>query len=233
MCELVRSHGMPVSPLLRLLRGEKCREFVLSYQLEALYLAAPPAPFGDVALLLLDTGLRVSEALSLEWGDVRLDPANGASFGYLTVRAGKSKNSKSRNVPITARLSEMLKALGPKKVGYVFQRDGGLPLYQTWLNEQHRAVREQLKFPKDFVPHSLRHTYGTRLGESGADVFTIMKLMGHSSVTVSQRYVHPSPESVERAIGRLEAQNFARLHEVGTKSGTVGDSVNVAIQQVF
>lgn len=42
------------------------------------------------------------------------------------------------------------------------------------------------------------------LGEAGADAFTIMKLAGHSSVTVSQRYVHPTPESVELAFERLE-----------------------------
>ena len=55
--------------------------------------------------------------------------------------------------------------------------------------------------------HSLRHTMLTRLGESGADAFTIMKIAGHSSVTVSQRYVHPSPESLEKAFERLDRLN--------------------------
>jgi hypothetical protein len=41
--------------------------------------------------------------------------------------------------------------------------------------------------------------------EFGADAFTIMKFMGHSSITVSQTDVHPSPESMERAIRRMEA----------------------------
>jgi integrase len=62
-------------------------------------------------------------------------------------------------------------------------------------------------FPKDFVLHSLRHRCLSRLGEAGADAFTMMKLAGHSSVTISQRYVHPTPESVERAYDRLEALN--------------------------
>jgi site-specific recombinase XerD len=51
---------------------------------------------------------------------------------------------------------------------------------------------------KDFVVHSLRHTMLTRLGLLGVDAFTIMKIAGHSSTTISQCYVHPSPESVER-----------------------------------
>jgi integrase len=56
---------------------------------------------------------------------------------------------------------------------------------------------------KDFVVHSLRHTMLTRLGESGADAFTIMRIAGHSSITISFRYVHPSFESMELAIERL------------------------------
>jgi len=70
-------------------------------------------------------------------------------------------------------------------------------------------VRKLLKLPADFVLHSLRHTFGTRLGEAGADAFTIMKLMGHSSVLVSQRYVHPSAEAVERAFERMQTLNTA------------------------
>ena len=55
--------------------------------------------------------------------------------------------------------------------------------------------------------HSLRHVFGTCMGEADADAFTILKLMGHSSVTISQRYVHPSPETLERAFERLIFMN--------------------------
>ena len=82
---------------------------------------------------------------------------------------------------------------------------------------------------EEFVLHSLRHTFGTRLGEAGADAFTIMKLMGHSTITVSQRYVHPSPESVELAFERLTALNLKRA---ATVSATVVDSKRAAVSQV-
>ncbi len=50
----------------------------------------------------------------------------------------------------------------------------------------------------------------TRLGKSGVDVFTIMRIAGHSSIVVSQRYIHPTPEAVERAFGRLrQSGDFA------------------------
>ena len=78
-----------------------------------------------------------------------------------------------------------------------------------------------MKMPKESVLYSLRHAYGKRLVEFGADVWTIMKLMGHSSVTVSQRYVHPSLEPIERAFERFEALNIAARQKVGTVLGTV------------
>ena len=61
----------------------------------------------------------------------------------------------------------------------------------------------------DFVLHSLRHTMLTRLGESGVDAFTIMRVAGHS-IAMSQRYIHPTPEGVERAFERLQL-HAARL----------------------
>jgi integrase len=76
---------------------------------------------------------------------------------------------------------------------------------------------------------SFRHTFGTRLGETGADAFTIMKLMGHSTVTVSQRYVHPSPQAMESAFSRLEAYNTGQPQRVGTKVDTV-DMANLVVK---
>ncbi|MFL6212935.1 MAG: tyrosine-type recombinase/integrase [Blastocatellia bacterium] len=68
-------------------------------------------------------------------------------------------------------------------------------------------MRRLLGLPKDFVIHSLRHTMLTRLGEAGVDAFTIMKIAGHSSIAVSQHYVHPSPEMMERAFEKPELLN--------------------------
>ena len=75
------------------------------------------------------------------------------------------------------------------------------------LDDQHSKVRKALNLSREFVIHSLRHTMLTRLGESGVDAFEIMRIAGHSTVTVSQRYMHPSPESLERAFERLENMN--------------------------
>jgi hypothetical protein len=79
--------------------------------------------------------------------------------------------------------------------------------------------------PEDFVVHSLRHTMLTRLGLPGVDAFTIMKMAGPSCITISQRYVHPSPESVERAFEKLEQSNQPIARKgVGIELGIGGKS---------
>jgi integrase len=158
-------------------------------------------------------------------------PAEGARYGYVTVRRKNAKNSKSRNVPLTARVVEVLRRRNPASGGLVFCHSDGRPLYQTWLNQQQSALRNLLRMPADFVLHSFRHTFGTRLGETGADAFTIMRLMGHSTVTVSQRYVHPSPEAMENAVSRMEVWNTSRMH-VGTNLGTMAEAGSIIKEQV-
>jgi integrase len=82
----------------------------------------------------------------------------------------------------------VLRTWGPKPSGRVFHREDGKPTYRQPTDQLHAEDRALVKMvPDDFVLHSLRHTFGMRLGESGADAFTIMQLMGHSSVTVSQK----------------------------------------------
>ena len=63
-------------------------------------------------------------------------------------------------------------------------------LLVTSINHLHQKARAIVGLGRDFVIHSLRHTMLTRLGESGVNAFTIMRIAGHSSIAVSQRYVH-------------------------------------------
>jgi integrase len=121
-----------------------------------------------------------------------------------------------RNVPLTDRVAKMLleRSLESQLI-YDFPSDTGRPYCVTSIDHDYAKVRAKLGVPSEFVIYSLRRTYGTRLGEAGADAFTIMRLMGHSSVTAPQRYVHPSPEALERAVERLQAMNAAKSFPEG------------------
>jgi integrase len=221
---------IPAVPTIGRLDGERNREFVLADELEETYLAAAPQPLRDAALLMLDTGVRVGEATTLQWMDVHLEPAIGARHGYIRIRKGKSKNAK-RTLSLTPRVAAMLAARkAASKSEWVFPGDStGAPILVTSLDHQHAEAREILNLSDDFVIHSLRHTMLTRLGEAGADAFTIMRIAGHSSVTVSQRYVHPSPDSLERAFERLEARNAAKRESA---EKVVKDSAKVEVLEM-
>jgi len=58
---------------------------------------------------------------------------------------------------------------------------------------------------EDFTFHDLRHTFGTRLAASGADVVKIRELMGHASITTTMRYMHASDSRKRDAIARMAA----------------------------
>ena len=68
--------------------------------------------------------------------------------------------------------------LADTRARYVFPSESGQPYLVTSLDHLYSEARAQLRLPKDFVIHSLRHTCGTRLGEGRADAFMIMKLRG-------------------------------------------------------
>jgi integrase len=207
-------------PLIAMEPGEVEREFVLNYAQEAAYLAAAGDPLHDFALLSLDTGVRAGEGVTLTWEDIVFAGAHGARLGYIQIREGGAKHRK-RQLSMTPRVHVMLenrRRFLPKEAFVFPGRSKGTHILVSSLDHQHTLARAAAvvlveeddrteKLPPEFVIHSLRHTFGTRLGESGAEPFTIMKAMGHSSVTVSQKYVHPTPDTMEKAFERLEAMN--------------------------
>jgi integrase len=225
-------------PKFRMLPGEKPRELVLTHEQERLYLKNAPQPLHDIALLVLDSGLRIGEVISLANEDVRLEPINGAKFGILRVQNGKSKNAK-RFILLTERVQAMLgRRIEEGKSSWIFPDESETAPYRiSSIDYQNKKLRRQLQLSEEAVIHSLRHTMLICLGESGVDVFTIMKIAGHSSVTVSERYVHPSSESVERAFAKLQEFNESAIKRLpATIPATVvasdAQALEAACQQV-
>jgi integrase len=158
---------------------------------------------------LIDTRLRISEALALRWEHVGLKPKQGASLGWVYVEKGKAKYAK-RYVPLTDRsLAVLTRMRKDNKSDYVFTAKNGEQLSRHWPSQQFRVMRDAMKLPKDCVVHACRHSFCTRLGEAGADAFVIQRLTGHSSSLISQRYVDPTPERLEEAVSRLNPEPAA------------------------
>ena len=193
------------APKIKLLPGERQREYVISEEILAKFVEHASPGMKRLLPFLIDTGLRISECCNLTWDTISLEPKEGAERGWVFIAKSKSKYGK-RYVPLTSRAASILKLQkAESRSQWVWTScDGRRKLTRSWPSEQFREIRDALKLPWDCVLHSTRHTFCTRLGESGCDAFTIQKLAGHSSIVISQRYVHPTPARLEKAIGMLE-----------------------------
>ena len=84
---------------------------------------------------------------------------------------------------------------------------------RTFEKIAEQAAKHNLKPVRPFVLYSLRHTFLTRLGESGCDVWTLARIAGHSSIGISSRYVHPSEDAVLAAMSRLGGHKIGHSDE--------------------
>lgn len=194
-------------PVISLLPGEHEREAVieepvLKQMIEWIQKAYPHTLMQHVLPFLVDCGLRISEACNLEREHVTFDDGCLVS---VRVAKGKSKYAK-REVPLTARAAAALEAcLKKSRSRWAFTKRGGkTQMKRHYPSEQFRVIRDAMNLDQDMVLHSCRHTFCTNLGRAGADAFTIKKLAGHSSILISQRYVHSDQEQKQNAIRLLE-----------------------------
>jgi integrase len=201
------------APKVKMLPGEHHREFVLLPEEEAKYLAAAPKPLAPVATVLADTGLRPEECYRLRWEYVTW--VNGR-YGTLFVTHGKTAAAR-RTLPMTVRVRALLEsrweAAGKPVEGWVWpapSKSGHLE--PSSLKKQHaKALR--LSKVRPFVLYSLRHTFLTRLGASGCDVWTLARIAGHGAVGTSARYVHPSEDAVLSAVEKLGGHKIGHNEE--------------------
>jgi len=196
------------APKVKMLEGERQREFVLTGSQREEFIGGLPEPCKTVARFLIDTGLRVSECCALTWDRIFMDEGQA----YIYVVRGKSKSAK-RYIPLTSEARAIIQHQKTiSRSQYVFVRFGErvrkelwytAPLSRHTLSQQFTDRRTSMALPWDAVLHSTRHTALTDLGAAGADAFTIQAIAGHASVTTSQRYMHPVPETIQRAVNKL------------------------------
>ncbi|MFL6306084.1 MAG: tyrosine-type recombinase/integrase [Candidatus Sulfotelmatobacter sp.] len=200
-----------------LAKGEVQRDRVLTREESEQYLGSCRQPWRDCATIILDEGFRPGEVFALRWAHILL---NDDATGLIQVVAGKSKAAR-RVLPITPRVHALLRAryeaAGSPEDGWVFPTSNEPAEHITdgLTKSQHRKALDDSKVP-DFVPYILRHTALTRLGEqAGGNVFALASIAGHSSITITQRYIHPQADAISRVFA-------VSLRQVDTKLGTPG-----------
>jgi site-specific recombinase XerD len=151
----------------------------------------------DIVEFALHVGTRKSEQFSLTWDKV--------DFNRRIVQITKTKTGKDREVPMSEtcyRLLTRLHADKSKTNNHVFQStQQDAPLQDP--KKTFATATEKAKL-KNFHFHDLRHTFASRLVMAGVDLYTVSKLLGHSSVVVTQRYAHLSPNQLAGAVSVLD-----------------------------
>lgn len=189
-------------PIVRKLKTTSIRIAYLTDDEQA-RLVSTRGPARDVALLALHTGMRFGELAGLRWEDVDLDQR------LVTVRrsivCGTVETPKShgiRHVPLSAAAGAMLLRLR-RPDGPVFRGRDGEPMTYASAVHQLRALCRRAGV-RCVSWHVLRHTFASTLAMRGVPILSIQKLLGHSTVAMTERYAHLSPSSLRDAVMVLE-----------------------------
>ena len=196
-------------------RGKKLPE-VLSYAEVQKLLAQPrgsePTDVRDRALLELmyASGLRASEVIGLEVGDIDLD--NG-------VLRARGKGSKERLVPVGGKAISAVKAYlrsgrptlartNEERKLFLNFRGGGLTrqgLYKIVL-----GYAESAGLKGRMSPHTLRHSFATHLLTGGCDLRSVQEMLGHADLSTTQLYTHLSGEELKEAYFKAHPRAHAK-----------------------
>jgi len=171
------------------------RERVLTVKEERRLMKASSEHLKSVLIVALNSGMRASEILSLQWNQV--------DFGAKKIRVEKTKSGKTRFININTPLLEELLKLRERngQSPFVFPNsETGRP-----LNSVKKAFKGACRRAgiKGLRLHDLRHTFASRLIERGVDIETLRSLLGHYSILITQRYTHSDDERKQKAVELL------------------------------
>lgn len=156
-----------------------------------------------ILALLLDTGIRAEECCTLLLDNVHLSPT--PSDNYIKI---KGKGRKEREVPLGKQsrqlLREYIKQYRPaSEEPTVFLAHGSQPLTTNALRQMFRRWARRAKFNRErSSPHDCRHTYAINFLLQGGDLYVLSRLLGHSSVAITEMYL--------RAVEALQARKTAK-----------------------
>lgn len=194
---VARAHG------LRMTEGAKVAQHLTADEAQRLIDAADPE-WRDVFAAALYTGMRLGELQALRWRDVDLQG------GRIVVRESHGDDPKSghqRVVPLLDALRPYLPPPGPPS-HLVFPRrsvkGGRFDPERDRIVQPRKALARALAragIDKALRFHDLRHTFGTLLVRAGIDVRTVQDVLGHSTMRMTQRYVHLATDPADELRG--------------------------------
>ena len=169
-------------------------------EIKKILAACPSAGWRLVVLLGCDAGLRRGEIAQLKWEDVNFD------LNQIYVAPNKTEND--RYVPMTAELRKsLLQAQNGAKTEFVVEVGRGYGKNRNnkdFLSAYYRQIAKDAGV-KSFM-HKLRHTFASHLVRNGVDIYTVSKLLGHTTVQMTEIYAHLAPDTFQDAIVNIPSK---------------------------
>ena len=155
-----------------------------------------PSEWRIVVLLGCRAGLRRGEIAVLRWKDI--------DFKNNQIYVAPNKTEGHRYIPMSADLRKALEAAkkAAKKQEYVINiGDTSCRNSNAYLSAYYRKLTADLPF--DCKLHKLRHTFASHLVQNGVDLYRVSKLLGHSSIQMTEIYAHLAPADLLAAVNQL------------------------------
>ena len=172
------------------------------------------------AMVLLggDAGLRRGEIMALEWTDIDFKRRQvHVQRSEWKGQATAPKGGRSRIVPMTEGLIRALQVLRHLRGPRILHRDDGSALTNKVVRLWMLAAQRRAGLPlRNGGTHILRHSFCSHLAMQGAAAKAIQELAGHSTLAMTQRYMHLSPAAKDSAIALLNARPVENVDVRGT-----------------
>ena len=156
-------------------------------ELNVFFNACENYKYKTIFMMIYGSGLRISEATNIRVQDI--DSKNMRIF----VRNGKGERERYTVLPEKSleMLRECYKRYKPNhKEGYMFLNREGKPIKAERLRVFFRRYRRKAGISEEFIVHSLRHSFATKLVEEGVPLVQVKELLGHSCIRSTMTYVH-------------------------------------------
>ena len=154
----------------------------------------------SIILTYLYTGLRRNELIYLDWSDVNI---KNKILSVSPKENWHPKDYEIRHIPINGNLLSCLEKLRSGFAGCIFVNRNGNRYLPTALSREVSKVFRKAGI-KNADIRTLRHTYASHLVMSGVDLYTVQKLLGHSSIRTTERYAHLAPDFLRGAAESLK-----------------------------
>ena len=178
---------------IRWITREQAQELISAAKLQVDHLA----PAVELALF---TGMRRSELFSLTWQDVDLQA------GLIHLQATKTKSKRSRTIPMTNNVLSIIRsqvhyrARHCPSTEYVLFDDKGRRFLDM---KRSYATAKKVAGIENFTWHDMRHTFASWLVKAGVPLDRVRDLLGHSSITQTEKYAHLEPVTLRDAVAHL------------------------------